>query len=123
MPKTKVVFYREDVGTVPVLDWLDTLPFKAQDKCRVRIERLQELGHELRRPEGEYLRDGIYELRVGLHGSNYRVLYFFHRQVAVLVHGLMKERVVPSAEIDKALKRKMKFEKDLKGHTYQEAVV
>jgi len=106
-----------------VLNWLDTLPFKAQDKCRVRIERLQELGHELRRPEGEYLRDGIYELRVGLHGSNYRVLYFFHRQVAVLAHGLMKERVVPSVEIDKALRRKMKFEKDRKGHTYQEAVI
>ena len=122
MPKTKVVFYREDADTVPVLDWLDALPFKAQDKCRVRIERLQELGHELRRPEGEYLRGGIYELRVGLHGSNYRILYFFHRQVAVLAHGLMKERVVPSAEIDKALGRKMKFEKDLKGHTYQEAV-
>ena len=123
MPKTKVVFYREDVGIVPVLDWQNTLPFKAQDKCRVRIERLQELGHELRRPEGEYLRDGIYELRVGLQGSNYRVLYFFHRQVAVLAHGLMKERVVPSAEIDKALRRKMMFEKDLKRHTYQEVVI
>jgi phage-related protein len=122
LPKTKVIFYREDADTVPMLDWLDALPFKAQDKCRVRIERLQELGHELRRPEGEYLRDGIYELRMGLHGSNYRILYFFHRQVAVLAHGLMKERVVPSAEIDKALRRKMKFEKDLKGHTYQEAV-
>jgi len=123
LPKTKVVFYREDVGIVPVLDWQNTLPFKAQDKCRVRIERLQELGHELRRPEGEYLRDGIYELRVGLQGSNYRVLYFFHRQVAVLAHGLMKERVVPSAEIDKALRRKMMFEKDLKRHTYQEVVI
>jgi phage-related protein len=120
LPQTKVVFYREDGDTVPVLDWLDTLPFKAQDKCRVRIERLQKLGHELRRPEGEYLRDGIYELRVGFHGNNYRILYFFHRQVAVLAHGVMKERVVASAEIDKALRRKMTFDKDLKGHTYQE---
>ena len=66
MPKTKVVFYQEDTDTVPVLDWLDTLPSKALDKCRVKIERLQEFGHELRRPEADYLRDGIYELRVGL---------------------------------------------------------
>ena len=36
MPKTRVVFYQEDADTVPVLDWLDSLPSKALDKCRVR---------------------------------------------------------------------------------------
>jgi phage-related protein len=78
--------------TVPVLDWLDRLPAKVQDKCRVRIERLRDLGHELRRPEADYLRDGIYELRVGFRGMNYRMLYFFHGKVAaVLAHGLVKE--------------------------------
>ena len=122
MPKTKVVFYQEDADTVPVLDWLDTLPSKALDKCRVKIERLQEFGHELRRPEADYLRDGIYELRVGLQGRNYRILYFFHGQtVAVLAHGVIKERVVLAGDIDKAITRQTKFEKDPKGHTYQEA--
>jgi len=122
VPKAKVVFYREDADTVPVLDWLDALPSKALDKCRVKIERLQELGHELRRPEADYLRDGIYELRAGLQGINYRILYFFHgRTVAVLAHGLIKERVVPSGDIDKAVTRKAKFEKDPTGHTYREA--
>ena len=28
-------------------------------------ERLAQLGHELRRPEADYLRDQIYELRIG----------------------------------------------------------
>jgi len=122
LPKTRVVFYQEDADTVPVLDWLDTLPLKALDKCRLKIERLQELGHELRRPEADYLRDGIYELRVGLQDRNYRILYFFHGQaVAVLAHGVIKERVVPSGDIAKAVTRRMKFEKDPKGHTYQEA--
>jgi hypothetical protein len=65
-----------------LLSWLDKLPTKAQDKCRVRIERLKELGHELRRPEADLLRDGIHELRVNLQGINYRMLYFFHRNVA-----------------------------------------
>src|SRR4030095_13013486 len=77
MPRISVVFYQEDAKIVPVLDWLDRLPAKAQDKCRVRIERLRNLGHELRRPEADYLRDGIYELRVGLQGTNYRLLYSF----------------------------------------------
>ena len=122
MPKTKVVFYQEDADTVPVLDWLATLPSKALDKCRVKIERLREFGHELRRPEADYLRDGVYELRVGLQGRNYRILYFFHGQtVAVLAHGVIKERVVPSGDIDKAITRKTKFEKDPKGHMYREA--
>jgi hypothetical protein len=122
LPKIKVVFYQEDADTVPVLDWLDTLSPKALDKCRVRIERLRDLGHELRRPEADYLRDGIYELRVGLQGRNYRILYFFHGQtVAILAHGVIKEHVVPSRDIDEAIVRRMKFGKNPKGHTHQEA--
>lgn len=119
--RTQVVFYQEVAGSVPVLEWLDTLPPKAQDKCRVKIERLQDLGHELRRPEADLLRDGIYELRVGLQKVNYRILYFFHGKVAaVLAHGLVKERVVPPREIDEAIKRKQRFERDPGSHTYQE---
>src|SRR5436853_5687248 len=122
MPQTRVVFYREADGTVPVLKWLDALPRPALVKCRVKIDRLKELGHELRRPEADFLRDGIYELRVGLGGVNYRILYFFHGKGAVvLAHGLTKDRVVPPHEIDEAIRRKRKFEQDPDKHTYQEA--
>lgn len=121
MPKTHVVFYQEDAWTVPVLDWLDTLPAKAQDKCVVRIERLRELGHELRRPEADLLRDGIYELRVGLQGRNYRLLYFFHgKTAAVLAHGIVKEREVPPREIEAAIERKRRFDQNPDAHTYRE---
>jgi phage-related protein len=93
MPRTRVVFYRDPEGNVPILDWLDELPEKALDKCRVKIERLQELGHELRRPEADYLRDGIYELRVRVGSVNYRMLYFFHESVAAVVsRGVIKEQ-------------------------------
>lgn len=122
MPGISVVFYQEDAKTVPVLDWFDRLPAKAQDKCRVRIERLRDLGHELRRPEADYLRDGIYELRVGLGGMNYRMLYFFHGRVAaVLTHGLVKEREVPPREIEEAIRRKQLFELNPQLHTYKES--
>jgi phage-related protein len=121
MPRIPVVFYQEDAQTVPVLDWLDGLSAKAQDKCRVRIERLRDLGHELRRPEADYLRDGIYELRVGLQRVNYRMLYFFHGGVAaVLAHGLVKEREVPPREIEEAIRRRRKFESNPEQHTYKE---
>jgi phage-related protein len=121
MPKTKVVFYKESDGSVPVLEWLGSLPPKALDKCTVRIERLEEMGHELRRPEADFLRDGIYELRVGLQHVNYRILYFFHgRTAAVISHGLVKEDEVPLKEIARAIERKRKFEQNPKAHTHVE---
>lgn len=121
MPEVQVVFYREDEGTVPVLDWIDSLQKRAKAKCIVRIQRLREQGHELRRPEADYLGDGIYELRVGLQGMNYRILYFFHgRTAAVLAHGLVKRRVVPGKEIELALARKRKFEAHPEVHTHWE---
>ena len=121
MPKTKVVFFKEDDGSVPILEWLDSLQEKALDKCTVKIERLAELGHELRRPEADFLRNGIYELRVSKQHVNYRMLYFFHgRTAAVVSHGLVKEAAVPSKEIEKAIERKRKFEGNPKAHSYEE---
>ena len=121
MPKMIIIFYQEDETKVPVFDWIDGLPAKAQDKCRVRIERLRDLGHELRRPEADILRDGIYELRVRLGTTNYRMLYFFHGRVAaVLAHGLVKESEVPPRDIEIAIRRKLKFEIDPDRHTFKE---
>jgi len=121
VPRTRVVFYREADGTAPVLEWFDGLPAKAQDKCRIKIQRLAELGHELRRPEADLLRDGIHELRIGLHHVNYRILYFFHDRVAaVLAHGLAKEDRVPAGAIEMALARKRRYEEDPRLHTFEE---
>lgn len=83
MPETEVIYYCEDDGTAPVLEWLAEIGRrnrKAAVKCTARIEVLGELGHELRRPMADYLRDGIYELRVRAGRVNYRILYFFHGQ-------------------------------------------
>ena len=119
MPKTEVILFAEEDGTSPLVEWLDGLQSKAQDKCIVRIERLAEMGHELRRPEADYLRDGIYELRAALQGIQYRMLYFFHGEQAVISHGLIKQREVPPKEIDLAIKRKVRFEINPLKHTYE----
>ena len=61
------------------------------------------------------------ELRVGLQHVNYRMLYFFHgRTAAVISHGLVKEAEVPPKEIERAIERKRKFEKNPKAHTHEE---
>ena len=115
-----VVFYYDADG-VPVLDWLSHLQDRAYAKGLVRIERLGELGHELRRPEAEYLRDGIYELRWRMGRVNYRLLYFFHgREAVVLAQGLTKEDKVPSRDIDLAVERKVAYLKDPRAHSHYE---
>jgi hypothetical protein len=39
----------------------------------------------------------------------------------VVSHGLVKERVVPAREIDRAVERKKRFEANPARHTYEEA--
>ncbi len=118
-----LLFFREDDGTTPFLDWFRALPVKAQDRCRERIGRLRELGNVLRRPEADYLRDGIFELRTKAEGINYRMLYFFHgRQAVVVSHGIAKQQaIVPPKEIDRTITRKRKFAADpgLHSHTLE----
>ena len=121
MPQTKVVFYKESDGSVPVLEWIESLPVKVQLKCLAKLERLRQEGHELRRPEADLLRDKIYELRASLQGIHYRILYFFHGlRAAVVSHGLVKESRVPVTEIDRAIERRRKFEQNPEIHTFKE---
>jgi phage-related protein len=121
VPATDVVFFQERMGkTPPLIEWLDGLPSKAQAKCLARLKRLEDLGHELRRPEADYLRDGIYELRASFQGIHYRMLYFFHGRAAVVVsHGLTKKQEVPASEIDQALHAKATFEANPAAHTFR----
>ncbi len=122
MPATAVIFYQEETGESPVVEWLQELDAthpKAYDKCRAAVARLALLGHELRRPEADYLRDGVHELRVRLGSVNYRLLYFFHgRTVCVIAHGLTKEAAVSAADLRRALARKAAFTAHPALHTY-----
>ena len=121
MPKTKVVFFKEQDGSIPFLDWLDKQPSKARLKCLAKIERLAQEGHELRRPEADLLAEKIYELRASYQSIHYRILYFFHGNVAaVVLHGIVKESRVPPVEIARAAERRKKFELNPKAHTYEE---
>ncbi len=121
MPSVAVIFFQEaERKTPPLIEWLDELPQMAQIKCLARLKRLEDLGHELRRPEADYLRDGIYELRASLQGVHYRMLYFFHgRAAVVLTHGIVKEREVPPREIDRAIRAKDAFERNPRVHTFK----
>ncbi len=118
-PKTNIIIYQEKDGTVPLLDWLDGLAAKVQDKCIARIELLKEQGYDLRRPVCDLLRDGIYELRVSHKNVNYRILYCFQgKNIVLLSHGCTKEKKVPPREIDRAITNAANYARDIKTHTH-----
>jgi phage-related protein len=124
VPTTQVRFYQDADGHAPVRAWLKELRQrdpKSHAKCVARIERLAELGHELRRPEADYLRDGICELRTRKGTLNYRILFFFYGpHVAVLAHSLTKEAEIPPLDIERALRRKARVVKDPHTHLHED---
>ena len=125
MPTTKVIFYSEADGRSPIVEWFADLrrrDGKAWANCVARVEQLQQAGHQLRRPTADYLRDGIYELRARKGHAQYRILYFFHGNVAaVLAHGMIKQgSAVPDIDIERALKRKKNFERNPRMHTHEQ---
>jgi hypothetical protein len=120
MPRTELITYKEKDGSVPLLKWMDTLSRKVQDKWTARIERLEELGHELRRPECDILRDKIYELRLKKGKVNYRILYTFVGQnVVLLSHGCSKEDKVPETEIKRAIINRRNYLGNPSVHTFK----
>lgn len=119
MPETKVYLYAED-GVSPMLDWLrrlDRTNPRAVNACLAKVRLLQGFGHQLRRPHADILRDGIYELPVASGGVNYRLLYFFHgKDIAIVAHGLTKEKRVPAADIQRAIERRTRYERAPEEH-------
>jgi hypothetical protein len=128
MPTTLVIFYAEQ-NICPFLQWLDVQQEKVQDKIFDAVARLEALGFELRRPEADLLRDGIYELRVKKGHVNYRPLYFFDdekdpktgkvmRRRAVIAHGCTKEGRVDATDINLAIRRRNHYLANRRAHTY-----
>jgi hypothetical protein len=116
MPAARIRIYRDDDGSVPFLEWLQEIERrnrKVYEKCRSYVRRLADLGHELRRPTADLLRDGVYELRFNMLGVNYRVLYgFVGRDLVMISHGITKKGRVPPGEIDRAASRLAKYKRD-----------
>lgn len=120
MSRTSIVIYQEKVGEVPLLDGLDDLSPKLQDKCIEKIERLAMNGYELRRPHCDILEQGIYELRARYKKIHYRILYaFVGRNVVLLSHGCFKTAKVPKKEIRRAISNLEEYKQNPEAHTYE----
>jgi len=124
MPHTTIHIFKDEDGSVPFLDWLVELERrekKAFRKCLYMLDLLRRMGHTLRRPQADLLRDGIYELRAKVGRVNYRVLYgFVGKDIVLISHGITKETKVPVAEIDRVIARLALYRRDPEKHTAEE---
>ena len=75
--KWKVIYYNNENGDSLVEQFINNRSVNNQLKLVSIINYLEEKGVNLPRPYADYLRDGIYELRVKLSGDETRILYFF----------------------------------------------
>ena len=102
----QVVFYVNEKGEVPVIDFLNSLDKKMRAKMLRTIKMLEDNGNRLREPYAKSLRDGIFELRAKEGSDITRVLYFYVvGNTAVLTHGFVKKTdKTPSAEIERAVR-------------------
>ena len=107
MADTEVRAFRSEDGAVQLFEWLVELNAKktrsVRKKCIARIRDLAREGFKLQPPLAKPLRDKIYELRPKTGRVNYRILYFFHNEKAVITHGLTKESEVPERDIEYAI--------------------
>jgi len=120
MPQVEIVFFQEDdLSEPPLLSWFSKIGEKGSQKCWARIQVLSEQGYEAKRPLVDYLRDGIYELRMRFQNKQQRILYFFFEDVIVLTHGFSKKERVPDREIKRAVRYRTMYKENPESHTFK----
>jgi phage-related protein len=101
----EVEFFVKDNGRCPVEEFLAELsPKKDLLYINNSIKQLEENGNLLRRPHVDFLKDGIWELRVKTINGNFRFFYFFFdKDKIIITHGIKKKSgPVDSKDIERA---------------------
>jgi phage-related protein len=99
----KLRFYQTSSGQQPVQRYLDRLPIEeAAELCSVLAE-LAQYGPRVSTVDVRYIRNKLWEARVGQHRLFYTVA---KGEIAVLLHAYKKQtQRAPKSEIDVALQR------------------
>ena len=118
--KIIVLIFRDEKGHAPLVEWLKKQTVRARDKCIAKVKRLSLMGHKLRRPDCDYITEGIYELRARDGNVNYRILYgFVGHNIVLLSHGCTKEKKVPKRQIEKAVDNMANYKKNPDKYSFE----
>lgn len=107
-----IEFYQHSNGRIPFREFIDNLNEVSElPNVRNALDQLAEHGHNLRRPQVEYLQDNIYELRVKTIHGQIRCLYFFYDRTTIIVtHGFHKKSSsVPKTEKQRAMEYRSNY--------------
>jgi len=109
----QAVYYRSELGTVPVADFIDSLPVNVQAAVLVQIDRLNQLTpHDppLPFPHSSQIDGELRELRCHFGRRLFRILYRRSHHLFVLLHIFEKaSQRVPASEIAIATARWQDF--------------
>ena len=102
LPKLVVRFFRTEEGREPVREWLKALPEAERKQLGQEIRTVQ-FGWPVGMPLVRKLQPGLWEVRVRLANRIARVLFTVIDDVAVLVHGFIKQgQKTPQGDLELA---------------------
>jgi len=109
--RVHAAFYRNSSGKQPVKEWLLGLPTEDRKSIGADIKTV-EYGWPIGMPTCRPMKDGLYEVRTNLSdGRIARVLFCFHKEEMVLLHGFIKKQQKTSKQdLDLSKNRKKEVE-------------
>ena len=114
--RVPAIFFRTEVGSEPVRDWLKNLPLP-EDRKRIGEDiKTVEFGWPIGMPVCRALGRGLYEVRSNLVGNRVaRVLFYVDRKNRmVLLHGFIKKtQKTPDEDLELARRNKSKHERGI----------
>ena len=96
--KYNVKMYEKEGGTIPVLEFIQSLQPKQQAKITREIDLLEKFGSDLHYPHIETIKGDKYkdllELRVKFASNIFRIFFFLPiGNLAILLHGITKKKI------------------------------
>jgi phage-related protein len=101
----EIEFFVKENGRCPLEEFMNgLLPKKDLPYILNAMEQLEEHGYNLKRPQVDFIDDGIWELRVKTINGQFRLFYFFYDNRRIIItHGIKKKTgPVPQSDIKRA---------------------
>jgi phage-related protein len=108
--KLDAVFFRTNLGTEPVREWLQSLPKAERKTIGADVLKVQ-YTWPIGRPLVGSLGGGLWEVRTRLQDRTARVMFVVEGTTMILLHGFIKKtRKTPKQELELAVKRLKQLE-------------
>ena len=110
--RVPLVFFRTDLGTEPVREWLLELPKADRHVVGAGLKEL-EFGWPIGMPLCRALGGGLFELRVSLRSRRIaRVIVCVHENELFALHGFIKKtQKTPDGDLELARRRRRQLER------------